>query len=180
METSATAASVVGQSDYNLPSDLAVFRSLQYKGFRVKFLTFNEFNEYLDGYNAPVGSNSYGPGVPTVFMIWQNKLTVFPSPNEAIVDAFKIYYMRHPVQVATTVDTPELPVEYHKAIVDYCLQQAYEMDEDSEKYAMKAAAFRDKTQLLNNRNTTNEEYYSKITVLPQDEMGHYSPYGWGY
>lgn len=180
METSATAASAVGQTDYSLPSDLAVFRSLQYKGFRVKFQTFNEFNEYLDGYNAPVGSNPYGPGIPTVFMIWENKLRVFPSPNEAIADGFKIYYMRHPVQVSTTADTPELPVEYHKAIVDYCLQQAYELDEDAEKYAMKQAAFREKTQLLNNRNQANEEYYSKITILPQDDMGYYSPYGWGY
>lgn len=180
METSALASSVTGQPEYDLPADMAVFRSLQYKGFRVKSLTFNEFNEYLDGYNAPAGTTPYSTGIPVVFMVWESKLRVFPTPSESVANGFKIYYMRHPIQVTTTADTPELPVEYHKAIVDYCLQQAYELDEDAEKYAMKAAAFKEKTALLNNRNTTNEEYYPKITVLPQDDIGYYSPYGWGY
>lgn len=178
MEASATANSVYGQADYDLPDDMAVFRSLQYKGLRVKFMTFNEFNEYLDGYNA--SPSFFGPGIPTVFMIWEGKLKVFPTPNESITNGFKIYYMRHPVQVLTTADTPELPVEYHKAIVDYCLQQAYELDEDAEKFAVKQAEFKRKTDLLNNRNQSNEEAYPRITILPQDDTGHYSPYGWGY
>lgn len=178
METSATANSVINQADYSLPTDLAVFRSLQYKGSRVKLMTFNEFNEYLDGYNS--STNTVGPGIPTVFMIYAGKMTVFPVPSEAIAGGFKIYYTRHPVQVSTTADTPELPVEYHQAIVDYCLQRAYELDEDSEKYAMKQASFKNRVDLLNNRNTENNEYYPKITILPQDDIGGYHPYGWGY
>lgn len=163
-----------------MPEDLAVFRSLQFKGYKVKFMTFNEFNEYLDGYNATSPENPYGPGVPAVFMVWDKKLKVFPSPSQAVANGFKIYYMRHPVQVATTADVPELPIEYHRAIVDYCLQQAYELDEDAEKYAIKQAAFKNRLDTLNNRNIENEEYYPKVTVLPQDDMTYYSPYGWGY
>lgn len=181
METTAVADSVSGQAVYDFPSDLSVMRSLQYKGFRVKYLSLNEFNENIDGWNAPGATNPYGPGIPTMFMTWKNQITVFPTPNESVVGGFTIFYARHPLQVTTVADTPEVPIQYHKAIIDYCLEQAYELDEDSEKQQLKGAAFNDKVMRLNDRNKRVDEYYPMITTLPEDDMYGYNAYqGLGY
>jgi hypothetical protein len=151
---------------------------MNYNGFRLKHMSFNEFNEYLDGYGAPVGSTPFGPGTPEVMMTWNNKITVFPTPNQSLANGFTIYYMRHPVYVTTVNDTPEVPVQYHKAIVDYCLKRAYELDEDTAKQQVKEAAFQQKMMQQNGRNSREQEYYGRITVLPEDE--NYGSYGlWG-
>lgn len=180
METTSSANSVINQMEYDFPADLSVFRSMKYKGYRLKQMSFNEFNEYLDGYSADPGITPYGPGIPSVFMVWNNKITVFPKPSEAIVGGFTLYYMRHCVQVATVADVPEVPVQYHKALVDYCLQQAYELDEDENKYNLKKADFEQKTMKLNDRNKwLGQEVYPRITVLPEDAGFSDNGYG-GY
>lgn len=178
METTASADSVANQAEYDFPSDLSMFRSMKYKGFRLKYMSFNEFNEYLDGYGAPSGTSQFGPGTPEVVMVWENKITVFPTPNESVTGGFTIYYMRHPSHVTTVADTPDVPVQYHRAIVDYCLKRAYELDEDSQKQQIKAAEFQTKMMQQNGRNQREEEYYGRITTLPEDE--NYGNYGlWG-
>lgn len=179
METVALADSIIGQAEYDFPSDLSVFRSVQYKGFRLDNLTLNDFNLYINGYSAT--PDLYGPGVPVVFMNWNNKLRVFPVPNENIVGGFKIFYMRHPAQVTTIADIPEVPVQYHKAIVDFCLKQAYELDEDTAKQQVKSADFNTKMMQLSERNKRTQEYYPTITTLPEDQMDNFSGYGgYGY
>lgn len=178
METTATASSVVNQAEYDFPDDCATFRSLQYNGYRVKYMSFTDFNQYLDGYNAT--PNSYGAGIPTVFMIWENKFHVFPMPNQSITDGFKIFYMRHPVEVSLLTDIPEVPVAYHKAIVDYCLEQSYEVDEDSEKQQLKNSSFSTKMLQLNDRNKRVAEFYPSITVLPEDDNFNSIPWVGGF
>lgn len=176
MQTTSSTDVVAGQAEYDYPSDLSIFRSMKYNGYRLRYMSFNEFNEYLDGYNSPVGV--FGPGTPEVLMVWQNKITVFPTPSINLTNGFTIYYVRHPVAVVTTADTPEVPTQYHKAIVDYCLKQAYELDEDTAKQQVKDAAFQAKMMQQNNRNSRIEEYYPRITTLPEDET--YGSYGvWG-
>lgn len=181
METIATASTVQGQDTYDFPSDLAVMRSLQYKGFRVKYFSLNEFNEYLDGWNTNVNNSIYGQGTPLVFMTFENKITVFPPPDQSLADALTIFYTRHPIQVSLVTDTPELPVQYHKAIVDYCLQQAYELDEDTQKQLVKDQSFTKRVMQLNDRNKRVSEYYPSITTLPEDDTFGSDYYlGWGY
>lgn len=165
METTGTTNAVINQTEYDFPSDLSVFRSMTYKGFRLKQMSFQEFSTYLDGYSSTPG---YGSGIPSVFMTWNNKITVSPAPNESVTNGFTLYYMRHCVQVTTVADTPEVPVQYHKAIVDYCLQQAYELDEDENKYNLKKVDFEQKTMKLNDRNKVTQEFYPRITVLEGD------------
>ena len=165
MEAIAQTNVVANQSVYDYPADLSMFRSMKYNGNRLKQLSFNEFNEYLDGYS----NNIMGPGLPNIMMVYKNQITVFPTPAQSMTNGFTIYYMRHPAQVATVADTPDVPVQYHKAIVDFCLKQAYELDEDTTKQQVKAADFQSKMMQQNERNKRNEEYYGRITTLPEDE-----------
>jgi hypothetical protein len=179
METTASANIVQSQMEYDVPADFSVLRSLKYKGYRIKPMSFAEFNEYIDGYSAADGVSPYGPGIPEIFMVWNNKITVFPKPNENVTNGLTIYYIKHPASVGTLADDLSIPLQYHNTVVNYCLQQAYELDEDYQKAELKKASVADELMKLNDRNKwISQEYYPRITTLPEDE--NYGNYGyWG-
>lgn len=179
METTATANIVQSQMEYDVPVDFSVLRSLKYKGYRIKPMSFAEFNEYIDGYSAAPGVSPYGPGIPEIFMVWENKITLFPKPSENVTNGLTIYYIRHPASVGTLADALTIPLQYHNTVVNYCLQQAYELDEDYQKAELKKASVADELMKLNDRNKwISQEYYPRITTLPEDE--NYGNYGyWG-
>lgn len=178
METTGSADTVQDQMEYDMPSDFSVLRSLKYRGYRLKPLSMAEFNEYIDGYSAPTGA-PYGPGIPAFFTVWENKITLFPKPNESVEGGLTILYIKHPALVATLADELALPLKYHNSVVTYCLQQAYELDEDYQKSQMKESKFESDMMKLNDNNKwISQEYYPRITTLPEDE--NYGDMGsWG-
>jgi hypothetical protein len=179
LETTATADAVQDQAEYDCPADMSILRSLAFKGFRVKQMSFAEFNEYIDGFDAVAGVSPYGPGTPEIFMVWENKITLFPKPNSSVTSGLKIYYVKQPAQVTIPADELSVPMQYHLSVVDYVLQQAYELDEDLEKSNYSKGKFDEAMMKLNDRNKwTSQEYYPRITTLPEDE--NYGNYGyWG-
>lgn len=179
MEATAVADIKANQTEYDYPPDLSVLRSLSYKGYRMKYMSFAEFNEYIDGFAAEPGVNPYGTGIPELFMVWNNKITVFPKPNETLDGGLKLFYVRHPVAATNLGDSIDVPLQYHNSIVDYCLQQAYELDEDIEKANYKKSQVDEKVMKLNDRNKwVSQEYYPRITTLPEDEnFGNYGYLG---
>jgi hypothetical protein len=164
MEAKAVSDIVVGQVDYDTPADMSVLRSLSYQGSKLTNLSFNDFNEYIYG-NAP-NSNQ---GCPLYYMVWNDKISIYPPSSVAATGGLYIYYIKHPADVVTMADALSLPLEYHNAIVDYCLQQAFELDEDPQKSVLKENQFEKKVMELNDRNKwTAQEYYPSVTVLPED------------
>lgn len=177
LETNATATSIQGQATYPLPSDCSVLRSIQYNGYAIKGMSLNDFNLYLNGYNDP--NKPYGQDIPIVYSVWNNIVTLFPPPATGVTNGINYFYIQHPAQVANTTDTLAVPIQYHKALVDYCLSQAYELDEDLQKMTAKTQQFQNKTQVLNDRNKwTEQETYPSITILPQD-ANHSEDYRYG-
>lgn len=168
LETTGTADIVAGQSDYSVPADLNMLRSLQFNGVHLNKMSFNEFNLYLDGFRK-TNPPTYGNGIPDAFMVWNDTITIFPTPQQSIIGGLIIYYIRHPTAIANFADTLTVPVHYHKAIVDFCLQQAYELDEDVAKANMKKTEYNDRLMKMSNRKQEDEEYYPTITTLPEDE-----------
>jgi len=179
MEQTASTDAVQNQMEYDVPSDMSVLRSMKYNGFRLKPMSFAEFNEYIDGYSSPSNSSPYGPGIPEIFMVWNNKITVFPKPSENMTDGFTIYYIQHPASVGNLADAITVPLQYHNAVVKFCLKEAYELDEDYQKAQIVKADFENDVMKLNDRNKwISQEYYPRITTLPEDE--NYGNYGyWG-
>lgn len=176
LETNATATSTAGQATYPLPADCSVLRSIQYNGYALKGMSLNDFNLYLNGYNDP--SQPYGKDIPIVYSVWNNIVTLFPTPATGVTNGINYYYIKHPAQVTVPTDALTVPVQYHKALVDFCLQQAYELDEDTAKSNMKNQQFSQKMQVLNDRNKwVNQEVYPSITRLPQDANYNDDP-GW--
>jgi hypothetical protein len=174
METTAVSDAVANQTIYSLPDDFSVLRSLKYKDYRLKSLSLAEFNEYIDGYGTPTTS-----GQPEYFTVWESQISVYPKPSESVTGAFSIYYMRHPESISNLADALTVPLVYHTSVVDYCLQQAYELDEDFQKAQIKKGKFDESMMKLNDRNKwVSQEYYPRITTLPEDE--NFSEWGGFY
>lgn len=170
LETIALGNIVSGTAEYNTPPDMNALRSMTYKNFRLKSLSFGEFNEYLDGFSAPSNQGGYGNGTPQVFMVYAGKITLFPTPNENLTGGLKIYYSRHPASVGNLADALTVPDRYHTTVVNYCLQQAYEMDENGDMTTFKKGQFDESVMKLKDQEKwTSTEFYPRITTLPEDE-----------
>lgn len=179
METTGSTDIVQGQAEYDVPADMSVLRSLAYKGYRLKYMSFAEFNEYIDGFAAPDSVTPYGAGIPEIFMVWDNKIRIFPKPSENLPGGLTVYYIRHPPSVGNLADALTVPLQYHNAVVKFCLKEAYELDEDYNKAQAVKTDFENDVMKLNDRNKwVSQEYYPRITTLPEDE--NYGNYGyWG-
>lgn len=171
LETVATSDIVVGQADYSTPPDLNVLRSLMFNNFRIRGLSFAQFNEYIDGFKATVSQGGYGNGNPEVYMLYGGTITLFPTPNKSITSGLRIYYSRFPVTVTSMADNLTVPDRYDESVIQFCLREAYEMDENADMAVLKANQFDSQVQKLKSqekRSTT--EYYPSITTLPEDDL----------
>jgi hypothetical protein len=171
LQKTATTASIANQQDYALPSDVLILRGISWKDtgetsyHKLKGMTLNDFNEYIDGWDG----NDYGTGVPVVYMIFENLITLFPTPAVSTAAAMKLYYQRTPVDSLLTSDTPDIPSIYHELLVTYCLKQAYEMDEDAEAVALKGKELTEGINFQRGRSEwTPEETYPIITIRAED------------
>lgn len=171
LEKSATANSVANQQEYTLPTDLLKFKYMSYKGSAdvsyqpMQGMTLNELNLYIDGWDA----STVARGVPVIYALHAGKFIVYPTPQDAVTAAFKIYYCRKPTDVALDGDIIDLPELYHDTVVDFVLQDAYEMDEDWQAAAAKSAQ---NNQNLDRIKDSDEwlkrDTYPVITVRPED------------
>ncbi len=173
LTTSTTNSAVAGTSTYSLPTDLLVLRSIQFKGsgeqsfYSLEYLSRQEFDEYIDGWNG----TAYSRSTPTVYTVESGQIVLFPTPVANGTSNIKIYYSRMPTDVALDSDTPSLPLLYHNALVWYCLQQAYVLDQDWNAAGNAAQAFSSDILKLRGRESNvanNWEAYPHITVLNDD------------
>jgi hypothetical protein len=161
---------VGNQQEYDLPVDNLIFRGMHLRTntgnwLRLQGLTWVDFNEKLDGAIEDTSRS----GDPAFYTLYGSKIIIYPIPAVTRTNALKIFYSRAPIDVTTGLDIPELPVLYHDAIVKYCLQQAYEMDENPELAGIKATELNaDLMQLRGRLSWPNQERYQTITVLDED------------
>lgn len=177
LEEVVTANSVVGQQLYALPTNLLVLRGVTYKSssdlsyYQMRGRSMQQFNIEADGWDGSQWANNRQP---QLYSVWKGSIRLFPVPDENQVAALKIYYQRMPVDVALDGDIPDLPLQYHNAVVNYCLSQAYELDEDWDSAGNKAQAMSaDITANREREKWGNQEFYPTITTMPWDE-------DWGY
>lgn len=160
--------SVASQLEYPLSviSDLFTIRTVLYNSNKLEGLTLQQFEQYLDGWQ---NSQLYGTGTPLVYMVDSNILTLFPTPDTSASNIIKIYYTKKPATVAADGDPISLPEPYHPTIVKYCLQQAYEMDQDWAAFQQKQTQFVNDVNTLRDNETLNQRnFYPTITILPED------------
>lgn len=163
---------VANQSEYTLPTDLLVLRSLRYKfatmsSFSViRYKNMQEFDESIDGWDGTL----YSASAPLFFTMYEGKAVLFPTPNQAATSGLKILYNQKPADVVNLSDTIPLPLIYHNTIVKYCMWQASLLDEDHEPAVMYQGNFQQDMSLLSlNEIADAVAVYPTITVLDYDQ-----------
>lgn len=166
LETIATTTITASTSEYSLPADILTLRAVRFNNYKLEALSQEEADSKIVNYENPA---AYVLGTPVHFWIYANKLTLYPTPNTSGV-LLKIYYTRIPIAVSVDANIPELHVKYHGRIVDYVLQQAYEMDENWEASGNKSAQLVAGLNSLKEADSwTERSTYPVITVLAEDD-----------
>lgn len=166
LETSATTDLVAGTDTYALPSDIQNLISIWINGMKVDPISMREAEETI----MKIGDVSSQPiGIPQICWIFAETLHIWPIPQTGATAGLKVFYTRFPVKVTTINDTPELDEKYHNIIVNYCLQKAYELDEDWQASQTKASQVTgDLSSLAGEEQWTAQRNYPRITVLADD------------
>lgn len=176
LQTIGYISSVASTSEYTYPVDLYVLHHAYYREsatsayYTLKYFTLKEFSEYVDGWD---GSSS--SGVPLIYTQQQdNKITLFPKPKASVANGLKLIYSRYATDITTTSDPLDLPPYLHTYVANFCLMQAYELDEDWESASNKATQIQGDLDFNNNRKFWfGRDQYPTVNVSPADQDGDY-------
>lgn len=165
-QVKATSAAVAQQAAYALPAGISKLYSVKYKGIALQALSMAEADELIGSVDLTV-AQGYPVGTPSHYFMWANQINLYPAPDSAGND-ITVYYTRVPTAVAADGDIPELPDEYHNRIVEYCLAQAHELDDNLDASQIKMAQFQRGVSDASDNSWTPEELYPFITSSDED------------
>lgn len=175
LQTKGTQDGTASTSAYTLPTDILKLISVKYNGVSLRAITMQEADELIGDVDDTV---NFPTGTPTHFWVWAGQINLYPQPDATLADGITIYYIRQPTDITADADTLDLPIEYFNRVVEYCLAQAYEMDENYEAANSKLAQFKaGVADLQQNETWEQQEFYPHITSLP-DTVTEYNYYGW--
>jgi hypothetical protein len=163
----ATANTVVNQQNYAFPVDTLKVDHISFDGTPLNQTTTQEVSRVLSNMDD---ATNITKGIPSQYWLYGREIFLYPVPN--VVKVLTIYYYRNPVLVTAVGNTPELPAEYDNRLVEYCLAQAAELDDDLNKQQLKLEQF---TQGLNK---TKDEQHGAQDFYPS--MGVPLPDSYGY
>lgn len=165
LKAKATTATVANQEEYTLGTgiDLQYINSLHVDGLKLPFKNFNEAESYIT-MNDP---QKIQHTRPEFWYEWAGTVYLYPIPDA--VYTLQVYYHRVPVALTTVGDTLNVPDNYFNRIIEYCMAQAYELDENLDAALAKSQQFQSNlvAQSLD-ENSTSYDKYPMITVLDED------------
>lgn len=173
LQTVGYISSVAGQQEYDLPTDLYTLSHLYYRDtpvtayYSLKWYPLREFTEYADGWDG-----STVQSIPLVYGTQQtNKVILFPTPQASVANGIKLIYSKYAETIDGVSSPIELPPYLHSFIVNFCLMQAYEMDEDWESAQQKATQIQGDLDFNNNKKFWfGREQYPTISVSHEDQV----------
>jgi hypothetical protein len=125
----------------------------------LKFLTFTEFQQV----SQPQASETY----PLFYTNFGRSVYLYPIPSDDVT--LILFYTRTPVDVSNGNDIIDLPINYHSRVVEYCMKQAYELDENFEASVMKTSEYEKNLSTQQNQESQgNQATYPVLTIRPED------------
>ena len=161
LKAKSTTAAVAGQAAYTFPSDnIHQIESIHYDSNRIPNMSFPEAEEYI--FSADPEQVAFGN--PVLWYEWAGTFTFWPAPDDT--KNIDLYYTKRPTRVTTGTNLLSLPDKYYQDVVRYCMQNAYEMDEDMANSQAKGQQF---DASLNEKSeeerTAQNMTYDVITVI---------------
>jgi hypothetical protein len=127
-------------------------------------MSSQEAEEYILA-NDP---NSTVNGQPEIWYEWGGSFTFYPRPEYSVTNGLTLNYVRKPAAVTAVGDALSVPDPYYNRLLEYVLQQAYELDENFTASQLKAEQFSNNLDNQQNRSNVTPNTYPTITVLEED------------
>lgn len=119
--TDTSNTSVAGTQAVNYPTTAATIRQVNYKGDRLKRISFRQWEWFKD-------EDTTVSGTPTMYTVWNRQILLIPKPA-ASGDQITIYhYKEHPFIDGSTQTTIDIPSVLHSHLVHGVLADMYAKD----------------------------------------------------
>lgn len=166
LKTIARTDIVSGQGNYKFTGlNILSIQSMRYSGQPLKYMSFADADEFITSQDP----NKNTKGTPTIWYEWSGEVTLYPTPVENLTQGLTLYYTAAPNEVSSLSDVLTIPNTYFTAIVQYVLQQAYELDEDWEASNQKAGQFQNSIAgLSESESSPHTNFYNTLTISPED------------
>ena len=116
-----TFAAVVGQQDYDYPTNFLKAKYVTYDGNRVKLKDIHQIGQINTGWQtADNGTPSY------YFFIKEGSISFYQKPDDT-KDIF-MWFIKKSTALSGDGSVPEIPEEYHHALIDYVIFRAKQKD----------------------------------------------------
>ena len=163
LQITATVNTAVGTSSYIVPVDILKLHSVKYDSQKLRVTTLQEFDESYPQADLTIR------GRPTTCYVWAGQIVLYPTPDA--IKVLKTDYIRDPPNVLianiAATDVP-LPVGYHQRLIDYCLAQVAQQDDDMNRYQIKMLEFMTGVQSLKDQPEYTQDLYPFISVGVDD------------
>lgn len=153
-------------AEYSFPSqNIQEVQAIHVNGRKIDYRSFQEAEDYIIA-NDPNRTNT---GNPSVWYEWGGTFYLYPIPSNSVVGGIKIYYVDSPAVITAVGDLLSVPDSFFNRVVEFCLAQAYEMDEDTTSSQYKMSQFAGGMDAMANQEiSTHADTYPRITILPED------------
>lgn len=167
LRVKSTSQTVIGQQNYGFPSDLLRLDHLSVNGEALDQTSTQEIGRTIENMDDSI---NYPRGVPSQYWVYGRELFLYPAPSSST--SMTIYYYRNPVEVTAMVNTPELPAEYDNRIIEYCLSQAAELDDDDTRAQLKRQQFDVGLDRTKDEQEGGQDFYPNMGVPLADAYGY--------
>lgn len=146
----------------NVP-DVLVVHSIHFRGEYLNNLTFLEAQQTIIK-----SDDTQTDSTPKFWYEYAGTVNLWPKPSVSYTAGLTVFYSKAPTLITTLGQTLSVPDSYFKAVIDYCLTQAHEMDDNFSSAGVKAQQFETALQVQANRTHTQDTFYPSIIMLPED------------
>jgi hypothetical protein len=155
-----------GKDEYDLPADMYLLRAVRINGKIVRGTTYEQISSTAFGQYSD--TNNKESGDPEWYWVHDYKLHIIPVPAQSL-GTVDIMYVKRPDILTPAMLTiePDVPTEYHPRIVEYCIAQAMELDDNFQAYQLKMSEFQSNLMKLrqNGEQPESDGVYPSITYV---------------
>lgn len=163
-KTDTTHTTTAGTSAYSSPADELALQKVEVDGYRVEQIDFLELGNVDE---RP--STASAAAVPYFWYYRTGNINFYPAPGNT-GDQITIYYSYYPTKLTTGSSSPTVPVEFHPALVTYCLMRAKEMEEETQDALHFMERFeRDLADIEFEEQHGHNPDYPSVRTLPGDD-----------
>jgi len=158
---------VKGQADYSFPTDKVQYIEAVFVDNRpITNISAQGAREFILQQDP---QSEYSADMPLLWYERAGIITFYPVPDKNYPNGLKLEYVKMPTAVATSASTLSIPDRYLNELVNYCMIQALEFDENYAAAQAKAGQFREGLdRMYLKENISQSDLYGQILPDPLD------------